>query len=122
QSNPASRGIGQNYSNVVSTSMLFRAVLDAMDRWASDGTPPPASRIPTRADGTLVDIAEWRSHFPAIPGVATPRTPNPLPLLDFGPDAEHGILREPPTLVPDRNEPDVVPGKSYTVQVPLVDR
>src|SRR5581483_7845229 len=82
------RGIGQNLPNVVSTSMLFRAMLDAMDRWATDGTPPPASRIPTRADGTLVDISEWRSRFPVIPGVATPRTPNPLPLLDFGPDVE----------------------------------
>ena len=122
QSKPPSRGIGQNYSNVVSTSMLFRAMLDSMDRWATDGTPPPASRIPTRADGTLVDIAEWRSRFPAIPGVATPRMPNPLPLLDFGPDAERGILREPPTIVPGRNEPNGVPGKTYTVQVPAVDR
>ncbi len=32
-----SRGIGQNFSNVVSTSMFFRANLDAMDRWATDG-------------------------------------------------------------------------------------
>jgi Alpha/beta hydrolase domain len=115
------RGIGQNFSNVVSTSMLFRAVLDAMDRWATDGTPPSASRIPTRADGTLVDIAEWRSRFPAVPGVATPRTPNPLPLLDFGPDAERGILREPPVLVPGGNAPGA-PGKTYTVLVPAVDR
>ena len=51
-----SRGIGQNYSNIVSTSMFFRANLVAMDRWATDGTPPPPSRIPTRADGTLVSI------------------------------------------------------------------
>ena len=108
-------------SNVVSTSMLFRAMLDALDRWATDGTSPPASRIPTRADGTLVDIAEWRSRFPAIPGVATPRTPNPLPLLDFGPDVEHGILREPPVLVPGGNAPGA-PGKTYIVQVPAVDR
>ena len=120
-SKPPSRGIGQNFSNVVSTSMLFRAVLDAMDRWTTDGTPPPASRIPTRADGTLVDISEWRSRFPSIPGVATPRTPNPLPLLDFGPDAERGILREPPVLVPGGNAPGA-PGKTYVVQVPAVDR
>ena len=92
-----------------------------LDRWATDGTPPPASRIPTRADGTLVDIAEWRSRFPAIPGVATPRAPNPLPLLDFGPDLERGILREPPTLVPGGNTPGA-PGKTYTVLVPAVDR
>ena len=114
------RGIGQNLSNIVSTSMLFRAALDALDRWATDGTPPPPSRVPTRADGTLVDIAEWRSRFPAIPGIATPRTPNPLPLLDFGPDVERGILREPPRLVPGGNTPDA-PGKSYTVLVPIVD-
>jgi len=114
------RGIGQNLPNIVATSMLFRAMLDAMDRWATDGTPPPASQIPTRADGTLVDIATWRSRFPAIPGIATPRTPNPLPLLDFGPHAEQGVLREPPVVVPGGNAPDA-PGKSYTVMVPAVD-
>ncbi len=112
QNKPPSRGIGQNFSNVVSTSMLFRAALDAMDRWATDGTPPPPSRIPTRAAGTLVSIDEWRRQFPAIPGVATPRAPNPLPLLDFGADAERGILREPPA---------IVPGKHYTLGVPAVD-
>src|SRR3984885_14680859 len=57
------RGIGQNFSNTVATSMLFRAMLDAMDRWATDGTLPPDSRIPTRADGTLVDYALWREQF-----------------------------------------------------------
>ena len=108
-----SRGIGQNYSNIVSTSMFFRANLDAMDRWATDGTTPPPSRIPTRADGTLVSIDEWRHQFPAIPGIATPRAPNALPLLDFGPDVERGILKEPP---------DVVAGRQYTVLVPAVDR
>ncbi len=108
-----SRGIGQNYSNIVSTSMFFRANLDAMDRWATDGTTPPPSRIPTRADGTLVSIDEWRRQFPAIPGIATPRAPNALPLLDFGPDVERGILKEPP---------DVVAGRQYTVLVPAVDR
>ena len=114
-------GIGQNFSNVVSTSMFFRANLDAMDRWATDGTPPPPSRIPTRADGTLVSIEEWRRQFPAIPGVATPHSPNVLPLLDFGPDVERGILREPPQPVPGGNAPDA-PGKQYTVLVPAVDR
>jgi Alpha/beta hydrolase domain len=107
-----SRGIGQNFSNVVATSMFFRANLDAMDRWATDGTPPPPSRIPTRADGTLVSIDEWRRQFPAIPGIATPRAPNALPLLDFGPDVERGILKEPPA---------IVAGRQYTVLVPAVD-
>jgi hypothetical protein len=115
-----SRGHGQNYSNVVSTSMLFRANLDAMDRWATAGTPPPASRIPMRANDTLVSIEAWRRQFPAIPGIATPASPNVLPLLDFGPDVERGILREPPRLVPSGNTPDA-PGRQYAVLVPSVD-
>ena len=106
------RGIGQNFLNVVCTSMFFRANLDAMDRWASYGTPPPPSRVPTRAGSTLVSVEEWRRQFPAIPGVATPRSPNTLPLLDFGSEVDRGILKEPP---------HVVAGKQYTVLVPSVD-
>ena len=35
-----------------------------------------------------------------------------LPMLDFGTEAERGILKEPP---------DVVPGEGYRVLVPAVD-
>jgi hypothetical protein len=115
------RGIGQHYSNNVATSMFFRAMLDAMDAWASDGKRPPDSRIPTRADNTLVDYATWKEQFPAIPGVMPLASPNALPLMDFGPDADKGILKEPPTLVHGRNDPDGS-GLNYTVLVPSVDR
>jgi hypothetical protein len=115
------KGIGQNFSNTVATSMLFRAMLDAMDAWASHGTKPPESRIPTRADGTLIEYARWRRQFPAIPGVMPLAEPNALPLLDFGPDADKGILREPPTIVHGRNDPDGGPGLRYAVLVPSVD-
>jgi hypothetical protein len=106
------RGVCQHYRNTVATSMLFRAMIDAMDRWATAGSPPPESWIPSRADGTLVTIDEWRRQFPEIPGVATPRAASALPLLDFGPEAEGGILKEPP---------DIVAGGQYTVLVPAVD-
>ena len=66
------RGIGQNMENVVQTSFLFRALLLALDRWATDGTPPPPSRIPRREDGTLGTLAAWRNGFPAIPAVMLP--------------------------------------------------
>jgi hypothetical protein len=115
------KGIGQNFSNTVATSMLFRAMLDAMDAWASHGTRPPDSRVPTRADGTLIEYARWRRQFPAIPGVMVLAEPNALPLLDFGPDADKGILREPPVIVHGRNDPDGGPGLRYTVLVPSVD-
>ena len=123
------KGICQNIQNVVWTSMLFRAMLDAMDAWATHGTPPPESRIPRRADGTLVDIDTWRRGFPAIPGVMTPREPNTLERLDFGPDAERGILAEPPrrtgehyvVLVPatDEDGNDIAGVRAPMVQVPL---
>ena len=101
--------------------MLFRALLDAMDRWATDGTKPPDSRMPTRADGTLVEYSRWRRQFPSIPGVMRLAEPNALPLLDFGPDADRGILREPPVVVHGRNDPDGGPGLRYAVLVPSVD-
>jgi Alpha/beta hydrolase domain len=109
---PLERGVRQNYLNTVATSMLFRAMIDVMDRWATDGVAPPDSRIPSRVDGTLTSLEEWRRQFPSIPAVATPHAPNRLPLLDFGPDAERGMLKEPPV---------VIPGEGYTVLVPAVD-
>jgi hypothetical protein len=108
-----SKGVCQNNGNVVATSMLFRAMLDAMDRWATDGTTPPDSRIPTRADGTLATIEEWSDQFPHIPSVSTPRAPASLPLLDFGPDADNGILSKEP--------PDVVDADGYPIMIPSVD-
>ena len=107
------RGNCRNLNNNVDTSMLFRANLDAMDQWATDGTPPPPSQIPRRADGTLVTHAEWKARFPAIPGELVPSAPAGLPLLDFGPEAEAGILAKEP--------PEVVDAAGYTVLVPQVD-
>jgi hypothetical protein len=107
------RGLCQNPMNAVWTSMLFRAVLYLMDRWASGGAPPPPSRIPRRRDDTLVSAEEWRRQFPAIPGLMIPRGPSKLDLLDFGPDADQGILATEP--------PEIVAGKRYAVLVPAVD-
>ena len=75
------RGNYQHYGNVVQTSMLFRAILDALDAWATHGTEPPASRIPRRADGTLVEFEAWKSQFPRISGVMIPSGANSLPFL-----------------------------------------
>lgn len=70
------RGSFEYPTNVVQTSFLFRALLDALDRWASDDVAPPPSRVPRRGDGTLVTVAEWRAGFPLIPGVILPSQPN----------------------------------------------
>jgi len=107
------RGVCQNLINIVRTSMLFRAMLDGIDKWASDGTSPPDSRMPRRADGTLATIDEWRAKFPAIPGAATPRHPAPLRRYDFGPDADKGIISTQP--------PQTIDPVGYAIQIPAVD-
>jgi len=109
---PSSGGC-QHFTNVVQTSMLFRAMLDALDAWVSTGRPPPASRVPLRADETLVPYAVWREIFPAIPGIALPQSANSLPLMDFGPEFEEGIS--------SREPPEVVDAEGYAILVPAVD-
>ena len=107
------RGNCQHYGNIVQTTMLFRAMLDALDAWATHGTEPPASRIPRRADGTLVEYETWREQFPRIPGAMVPSGANELPLYDFGPVFERGLL--------DKEPPDVVDAGGYKILVPAVD-
>jgi Alpha/beta hydrolase domain len=92
-------GVLEHPTNVVQTSFLFRALLDALDRWATDGNPPPLSRVPRRADGTLVTAEAWRAAFPQIPGAITPRAPNGFD----GPRAEaYAVLV--PAVDPNGNE------------------
>ncbi len=49
----------------------MRALLTALDAWTRDGTAPPASRTPSRADGTLVPAVAPSRPFPAC---AMPRS------------------------------------------------
>jgi hypothetical protein len=102
-----------NTQNVVATSAFFRAMLVLLDDWVTSGIEPPESRVPRRADGTLVSAAEWRAGFPAIPGVVLPQGPNALCLVDYGSEfPAGGAIAEPPIVHPD---------KSYAVLVPAVD-
>ncbi|MGD9882197.1 MAG: alpha/beta hydrolase domain-containing protein [Reyranella sp.] len=51
-----------------------RALLMALDAWVVSGQAPPASRVPTLADGTLVEAD--RTGFPAVPGAAVVKVTN----------------------------------------------
>jgi hypothetical protein len=99
-------------SNPLDTAPVLRALLAALDRWATDGTPPPASCVPRRADGTLVHPAAVKAAFPVIPGVTCPGQGNRLFPLDFGPDAAAGIVRREP--------PAEMRSREYAVLVPAV--
>jgi hypothetical protein len=59
-------------TNPLNAGPPVRALLMALDGWISNGTPPPASRYPGRADGTLVPPAADGVGFPRIPGFTYP--------------------------------------------------
>jgi Alpha/beta hydrolase domain len=60
-------------TNPLNAGPSVRAMLVALDAWISDGTRPPDSRYPSRADATLVPPAIDQVGFPQIPGISYPR-------------------------------------------------
>ena len=100
-------------SNPLNTTPLLRALLDALDAWVTNGTPPPESHIPRRADGTLVEAREVSGRFPSIQGVVCPDEPNLVFVQDHGEDFDKGIITKEP--------PELDMGREYTVLVPKVD-
>jgi Alpha/beta hydrolase domain len=90
---------GRHLFNVVDYSPLLRAALANLDAWVSDGTEPPPSAVPRRADHTAVPAGATRPVFDAIPGARFPdRVATPV-RLDFGSDVEQGIVSELPPKV-----------------------
>ena len=103
----------QHPSNPLNTTPLLRALLDALDAWATDGAPPPDSRVPSRSGETLAPAAVVSASFPSMPDVECPAEPSRLFVQDHGPKFEQGILsKEPP-------HEDV--SREYAVLVPQVD-
>lgn len=107
-----SKGNHQYPSNPLNTSPLLRALLDTLDAWATVGTAPPDSRVPTRSDETAVPVDVAKANFPPVPGVAHPDSANRLFVQDHGPDIDNGIIAEPP-------KEDF--GNEYQILVPQVD-
>jgi hypothetical protein len=56
-------------TNPLYAGPVLRALLVALDAWIASDTAPPASRYPSRADGTLVPLDEAKAAFPRIPGL-----------------------------------------------------
>jgi hypothetical protein len=105
-------GIGDNLPNPGDYRPFLRALLDALDTWVRDGTPPPDSVYPRLADMTLVPWQQKHTGFPAVPGVRYPEVIHQPFALDFGPEfLNKGTM----TVQPPR-----VAGQ-YTVLVPKSD-
>jgi hypothetical protein len=92
----------ENCINPLDHRPAMRALLLALDAWATRGTPPPDSVFPLLRLGELGGIAAWRVQFPAIPGLRLPTANLRPPRLDLGPrwDAERVIDRVPPGFGP----------------------
>ena len=103
---------GQLPFNSVDYSPLLRAALVNLDRWATDGTPAPASRHPSLAEGTAVETRELLPRFKQVPGVPVPDEPTRAMRLDYGPEQHLGRTttlpaiqgEEYPALVSDVDE------------------
>ena len=106
-------GVHRHLSNPLDTAPLLRALLDALEHWATHGTPPPASRLPRRADGTLVPAGVVQERFPPLSDGPCPGAPNRLYVQDHGANFPKGRLEQEP--------PAVDTSREYAVLVPLVD-
>jgi hypothetical protein len=110
-------GICAEPRNPLRPNAALRALLVDLDAWVSKGTAPPANRMPSVADGTLVPPLPQESNkqsynFPHIPGVIYNGVHHTGDLFDFGPDLDKGILSVlPPKLI----------GSPYPVLVPRAD-
>jgi len=68
-----------NPRNPHNPAPALRALLVALDAWVSEGTPPPASRVPTLDAKTLVETA--RTGFPALPDTSVTTIHNEVALF-----------------------------------------
>jgi hypothetical protein len=112
-----------NPRNPHDPSPALRALVVALDQWVSEGKAPPASRVPTLKDGTLVAIDKLA--FPAIPDLAIAKLGNELVLygdwVDPKPDPAKAYRPLVSAIDADGNEkggvrlPDIaVPIATYT--------
>jgi Alpha/beta hydrolase domain len=105
--------IGQLAPNSVNATPYRRAMLVLLDRWATDGTPPPPDLLPRTLDGSLVPAAEALARYSKLAGVNLPKDANRLPRYDYGPGFDEGIVSAFP--------PRPYEGQEYPVRVPQVD-
>ncbi len=106
-------GICRQPRNPLVANAGLRALLAALDEWVTTGAEPPASRVPRRADGSLVPpLPREMVGFPNIPGVLYTGLMSTGDLFDYGPDFAEGIL----TTLPPASA-----GAPYPVFVPRTD-
>jgi hypothetical protein len=115
QHGPSSRpsGRGQLPPNPNVYQPFLETLFVSMDKWITDGTPPPRSVYPTIGAGTLVEWEAQNTGWTALPGVNYPTTIQQPEPVDYGSDfAETRRIDHHP---PKRTE------NRYGVRVPVLD-
>jgi len=120
--NAASKGNCQQFLNPLNSAPIQRALFIALDEW-TNGTPPPASRVPRLSDGTLVPpLPQAGMGFPNIPGVTYTGLKTTRYLLDYGPDYyTMGIPTANPPLITPPYEDNPLNGPIYPSFIPRTD-
>jgi Alpha/beta hydrolase domain len=121
--NKNSKGVCQQFQNPLDSAPIQRALWVAIDEWL-DGTPPPASRIPTLAGGTLAPpLPQAGMGFPNIPGVTYNGLKTTRYLFDYGPDYyTSGIPTINPPAVTPPYQDNPLNGPIYPSFIPITDR
>ena len=103
-------GVCQQPQNPLNASAVLRALTVDMDEWVTNGTRPPANRVPRRTDGTLQpSLPQSGMGFPTIPGVTYNGVMHTGDLFNFGPRFHHGMLDVVPPILLDTPYPVFVP-------------
>lgn len=102
----------ENRPNPLDHSPPLRALLLALDRWATTGKAPPPSLYPRIDRSELVTAAAYAESFPRIPGSQAPKRNLEPPRLDLG-------LRFKTEGIIDKQPP--VFGPAYATFVPAPD-
>ncbi len=93
---------------------VLRALIVAMDLWATQRITPPPSQHPQVRSGTLVRPERSRAQFPEIPGMRFKALHNRQLFLNYGAEILRGKMSEHP--------PKTLGHGAYVILVPSVDR
>ena len=121
--NATSKGNCQQFLNPLNSAPVQRALFLALDDW-TNGRPPPASRVPKLADGTLVAPPATRGDgtYVGIPGVTYTGLKTTRYLFNYGPGFyETGIATINPPVITPPYEDNPLNGPIYPSFVPKTD-
>lgn len=107
------RYICEHSPAIINHYPISRALLLALDRWATNGVEPPPGMYPRIDRGELLTAAEHKKRFPKIPGMRHPGRNAQSSRIDYGDKFRtEGIV----TVIPPKI------GEAYVTLVPNFDK